>query len=375
MWHLACAGIVWLSACAGRYDGSTGPITGLTSGTFAATVATTATDSSQTFSLASGGVATVGICGPVSSNFDLEIAGQRSSTASNCEFVTFTTVAATTYRVRVIAVSGSGAFNGCWVAGSTACDVPTPVGMACTGAVPPDTATGIPANYYASARNKCGPELLTALTAIVSTQRVLGYTSARDSLYAYIDDLDDDDVIEDIYTGRRAPNVNSRATAFTAKLNAEHAWPQSRGAAEDPAMSDLNHLFAADSTANVTRLNYPFGVITGTVAYQSTNPPTPGDVSRLGFDATGQLVFEPRPSRRGDVARALLYFYTRYNTHRTASFSLTNWTRERAILLQWSDDDPVSAAERTRNNLVYRAQLNRNPYIDWPPFVKAVGGW
>ena len=35
--------------------------------------------------------------------------------------------------------------------------------------------------------------------------------------------------------------------------------------------------------------------------------------------------------------------------------------------------DPVDAAERARNNAIFQAQGNRNPYIDHPEFVDAVG--
>jgi Endonuclease I len=172
-------------------------------------------------------------------------------------------VAGHTYRVRVTAVTGAGEYNGCWTLESGACDVPTPPGGACPGTVPDASSLGLPAGYYDQAQDQCGPELLTALAAIASSQRVLGYTSARDSMYAYVDDLNDDDVIEDLYTGRLAGAVNSRATAFLAHFDAEHTWPRSRGAGEDPAMSDLNIIFASDSTANAMRLNYPFGIVTG----------------------------------------------------------------------------------------------------------------
>jgi endonuclease I len=35
--------------------------------------------------------------------------------------------------------------------------------------------------------------------------------------------------------------------------------------------------------------------------------------------------------------------------------------------------DPVNAADRFRNDLVMGAQGNRNPYIDHPEYVAAVG--
>jgi endonuclease I len=40
--------------------------------------------------------------------------------------------------------------------------------------------------------------------------------------------------------------------------------------------------------------------------------------------------------------------------------------------VKWSEEDPPDAFERARNNLVFRAQLNRNPFIDRPDFAPLV---
>ena len=86
-------------------------------------------------------------------------------------------------------------------------------------------------------------------------------------------------------------------------------------------------------------------------------------------------MFEPRNAKKGDIARAILYFYTRYNLRRTDNFTLENFNDEEAILIQWHNADPPDAFERQRNSLAFRAQGNRNPFIDRPEFVAAVGNW
>ena len=96
-------------------------------------------------------------------------------------------------------------------------------------------------------------------------------------MYANVDDPDNDDIIIDIYVGRSA-TVNSRATAAAVDFNTEHTWPQSRGANEEPAQSDINILFSADEISNSVRLNYPFGVVTGSVDW--TSPAQPGITER-----------------------------------------------------------------------------------------------
>ncbi len=242
---------------------------------------------------------------------------------------------------------------------------------------PPNTCTTAPplvaGGYYDAARNRCGAALLASVQQIVRGQRLLGYTAARDSLYAFIDRGNQPSIV-DVYTGRSVPGVTTRATAASNQINTEHVWPRSRGAEEDPMLSDLHHLFSSDESANSQRSNFPFGAVRGTVLWTSANPPSPGDVSRLGYanGNSGQIVFEPRPSKRGDIARALLYFYTRYNTQRPSAYSLANFAFERDLIVAWAREDAPDAYERARNDLVQRAQGNRNPYIDWPELLTLI---
>jgi endonuclease I len=191
-------------------------------------------------------------------------------------------------------------------------------------------------------------------------------------MYGFVDDPDNDNVIVELYVGDDREGVSDRATALLADLNAEHTWPQSLGAETDPAMSDLNIIFPADETANNRRSNEPFGMVVADTTYVTPLVTTPEEQSVLGDDAQGRLVFEPRDSKKGDIARAILYFYVRYNYQRTANFALTNFNIEEATLLEWARQDPPDEYERARNNLVYRAQGNRNPFIDRPDFLDAI---
>lgn len=248
---------------------------------------------------------------------------------------------------------------------------PPPPPATCETVVPANgTVPGLPDNYYSAAKAKCGAALVTALHQIVRNQRVLGYTFARDSLYAFVDRGNLAEIV-DIYAGRTATGVVSRATALQFGFNTEHTWPRSRGAENDPALSDLHHLFTSDEDANAQRSNHPFGVVTGQVSWSVTTPG--GEVSRTGLNSMGTIVFEPRVSKRGDLARALLYFYVRYKPQPPSGFSLQNFSKERELLLAWHAADPPDAYERARNNNVYRAQGNRNPFIDWPAFGEAIG--
>jgi endonuclease I len=337
-----------------------GPDLGLpVSGRFGGALISSATDSVR-FVAGRGGETTVRVCGPAGTDFDLLAAADSAISPSNCERIVFAAEPGRTYRFAVRATSGAGPYRGCWSGAFVDCGVDAPQ-------------LGV---YWEDAEGLTGAALLAALNDIIDEQTVLGYTFARESLYAHVEDPDDDDVIEDVYVGREAPNVRDIASAAAASLNTEHSWPQSRGANEDPANSDLHILFAADADANGQRSNHPFGDVTGAVLWESPAVPGETERSRLGFDAQGRTVFEPRASRKGDIARALLYFYVRYAADpadRTPSFSLQNFDVEEATLIEWAQQDPPDDFELARHERIFRAQGNRNPFVDRPDFLTAIG--
>ncbi len=219
-----------------------------------------------------------------------------------------------------------------------------------------------PADYYKPAQGLKGPQLLRALSGVVTKHKELGYDLARDVMFADVDDLDNDNIIECDYTDRRLSGITDRRSAYQGGkgFNAEHTWPQSKGA-EGVAKSDLHHLFPTDCEANSRRSSHPFGKVEK-VEW------TDGG-SKLGLNARGETVFEPRDDQKGNTARAILYFYTVYGRQADTS----NFRIEEETLKVWHQQDPVTALERSRNDAVYHFQGNRNPYVDHPEFVQAVG--
>jgi endonuclease I len=221
-----------------------------------------------------------------------------------------------------------------------------------------------PAGYYAAAEGKQGQELLRTLAGVVTKHKDLGYDAARDAMFSEVDDLDGDNVVECDYTGRSLSNITDRQSAYYGGkgFNAEHTWPQSKGAV-GAAKADLNHLFPTDCHANSVRSSYPFGDV-AKVEW------TEGG-SSLGTNAKGQTVFQPRADQKGNTARAILYFYMVYGQRA----DLGNFRIEEETLKRWHQEDPVTEADRARNDAVQRAQGNRNPFVDHPEFVGAVGSF
>ncbi|MEZ0392931.1 MAG: endonuclease I family protein [Pseudobdellovibrionaceae bacterium] len=145
-------------------------------------------------------------------------------------------------------------------------------------------------------------------------------------------------------------------------INIEHTWPQSRFTSHFPTdmqKSDLHHLFPTDSEMNSVRGNHPFGEVSEDKKILKC------ETSRFGKSTWGQpLAFEPPAAHRGNVARALFYFSTRYQMQ-------IDPVQEK-FLKKWHEEDPVDAEEKERNEAIMELQGNRNPFIDFPELARKI---
>jgi len=205
-------------------------------------------------------------------------------------------------------------------------------------------------------QNKSGLELKTSLSEYLQNHTYLTYKDARTEMFSDIQNVDG--WVECVYTGRKIqtsgiPDIN------TTHFNTEHTWPRSLGAEDDIPKADLYHLYATDETANSKRGNYPFGYVVSNITYQEGN-------SKLGNDKNGTIVFEPRDSHKGDVARSLFYFSLRYNNPN--SFL----TSQEKVLREWMVLDPVSDREAYKGEKVYAIQKRYNPFIEYPELIDRI---
>lgn len=226
------------------------------------------------------------------------------------------------------------------------------------------------ATQYRALADARGTDLLLGLRAAVADGHISrSYKEASHELFARVDDTDDDDRVTDLYTGRLITGIDGRAAATASQLNVEHTWPRSSGA-NGAAEADLHHLMTAGEKPNRIRGNFPFGHVVDETWRSRRDAPT---YSVLGRDASGAVVFEPPAGVRGDIARGLLYFATRYGADRQIGVETANFEHELPTLLQWHAADPVDDSERARNDAIAAFQGNRNPYVDRPEFVDQVG--
>lgn len=236
--------------------------------------------------------------------------------------------------------------------------------------------------YYQNANGQKGQALKTALSKIISTgTKDLGYNGLWTAYETT--DLRPDGTIWDIYSNitkynpqkDRAGNYSKEGDVY----NREHTTPQSWFKQASPMKSDLFQVFPSDGYVNNRRGNVPLGETKGE-KYQSAN-----GFSKLGKSTTpgyNGTVFEPADEYKGDLARAYFYMATRYE-NQLGSWSggvyaqssypgLAKWALD--MFIRWADKDPVSKKEVDRNNAVYKLQLNRNPYVDYPGLEQYVWG-
>lgn len=227
----------------------------------------------------------------------------------------------------------------------------------CDGAPLPDEGPGCvacdAAGYWLDTRGLSGDPLVAALHDLSADQLCRDYQTERRFLFTVLD-KDDQGFVECVYTGRKVA-VGSTEPDPT-DMNTEHTWPQSLGADHPPMECDLHHLYPTDADANARRGNYPFGVV--------TRLDEAFGESKLGTDARGQTVFEPRDVHKGNVARSMLYFAMRYGYDTDPALL--------AMYQDWHHLDPPDDRERARTAAIADRLGEANPYVVCPDLVDAL---
>jgi endonuclease I len=204
-----------------------------------------------------------------------------------------------------------------------------------------------------------GRDLEDALYSYLRGQNWVSYDRARLTMYGERGQVDvENGWIECIYTGEL---VRPDGSTTPGDFNTEHIWPRSLGTDFSPAVGDMFHLAPSRASANSARSSYPFG---DTDCLEEGDCFWSSQGSALGLDDTWQTVFQVRPSRRGDVARASFYISIRYG--------LALDHQQESALRRWHAQDPPDAAELARAWRVYDYQWRINPFILKPELVDRI---
>ena len=215
-------------------------------------------------------------------------------------------------------------------------------------------------------------ELRVAVKDSYKPTVVLPFGVARDTMFARIDARNDS--LTCVYTGHTIylnPDLDPTEAAYmngsSNGINTEHTYPQAFGAGSGNPRADMHHLFPTRSPVNTARGNLPFGEIpdnqTDTWFYLNQESSSiPGNQIDL-YSEISDNHFEPREDHKGDVARAMFYFYLMYTAEANAG-NPTFFEAQRSTFCEWHFNDPVSEKEWNRTWGIARYQDDKpNPFV------------
>ncbi len=199
---------------------------------------------------------------------------------------------------------------------------------------------------------------------------VLDYQQARLKMYTEI--YNSNDSVSCVYTGHTLyldptspdPIGLLFQNGSPNGINCEHSYPQSKGADTGNARSDMHHLFPARAAVNEARSNFPFSEIADTKVnnwyYKSISKSSIPEQSIDEYSESTYGLFEPREDFKGNIARAIFYFYTMYELQADRNF----FERMKTTLCDWHQLDPVDSSEWTRTFQIAKYQDSKpNPFI------------
>ncbi|MEK4424065.1 endonuclease [Solibacillus sp. FSL K6-1523] len=229
--------------------------------------------------------------------------------------------------------------------------------------IPPNPAD----DYYKEANGKEGQALKNSLHSIISNHRQLNYSEVWEALRET--DEDPNNVNNVILLYSNESRAKTRNGGNVGDWNREHVWAKSHGnfgTSKGPG-TDIHHLRPTDVQVNSARGNLDFDN---------------GGKAVKGCDGClkSSNSWEPPNRVKGDVARMLFYMATRYEAGDRVDLELNEklnngsapYHGKLSILLEWHEMDPVDEFERNRNEVIFKWQGNRNPFIDHPEWVELI---
>lgn len=220
-----------------------------------------------------------------------------------------------------------------------------------------------------------GQALYNALqNKIDITNNTFTYGDVRDTVLITDEDPENPNNILLIYgydnnncTTQRSRNKNDFGGG-TCEYNREHTFARSNA---NPSMGSVNNnstgisadphnLRPSDQQLNNNRGSKKFAAGSGNAGNVANGNWYPGD------------------EWKGDVARMMMYMYTRYGDRCLPSLNGAGATQTDndmlQIYLQWNVEDPVSDFEDQRNPYLETVYGNRNPFIDNPYLATLIWG-
>jgi endonuclease I len=256
-----------------------------------------------------------------------------------------------------------------------------------------------PNSIYYSTVDTSTPELLrSTLHEVINDHFRFPYTSTITDTWDILElasqDPSNPNNIIDIYKNSSYPKVGGDNTDY----NREHTWPTSLGFPNNVnanyPYTDMHHLFLSNDSYNFSRGNKYYDYCIDSCVEKPTDQNNGvGGIGESNY--TNPDIWEVWNSRKGDIARGLLYLDVRYEgginifgysepdliltDNLTDIFNSETGNNEAvaymgllSVLISWHYEDSVDDFEMQHNNVIETYQTNRNPFVDHPEWVACV---
>lgn len=233
------------------------------------------------------------------------------------------------------------------------------------------TSGGSTAGAYYSTITETDPGLISDLTSLINPHQFISYFNYKQTMmneFELKDTTGGNSYVTCAYSGDRTIFTGAfdwQTSDYSREHVFAHSWMPSYPAdsPESEEYTDLHNLHPVQfSLVNAVRSNYPLGeVVTVQSSYLG---------SKIGLNAQGEKVFEPRDDMKGNAARAMMYMAVCYNGQSgiwafpsQISFAIL-YGQDQEVIKNWHFTDLPDNYEIARNEYVNNVQNNRNPFID-----------
>jgi hypothetical protein len=211
---------------------------------------------------------------------------------------------------------------------------------------------------------------LNDLSGLINPHTVVSYFNYKQTMmnqFEIRDTTNGQSYVTCVYSGEKKvfnDPFDWTAQGYSREHTYSHSWMPTFPAdnPEKPEYNDQHNLYPTNlQQANTPRSNLPLEEVTGSVVFTYLE-------GNVGYNASNQLVYEPRAAQKGNAARAIFYMATCYN-----GVAGNNWqiptNQSQASLKEWHFNDLPDNYEIARNEYIFSLQGNRNPYVDSVQFA------
>ncbi len=223
-------------------------------------------------------------------------------------------------------------------------------------------------NYY-NGISSSSPTLSADLRTLINPHTQITYFMYKQTMmneFEVADTTNGQSFVTCVYSGEKKvfdDPFDWTPTGYSREHTFAHSWMPTWPAdnPEQPEYTDQHNLWPANlNEANTPRSNLPLGEVAGTPVFTYLE-------GSVGTNSSGQMVYQPRDSHKGNAARSIFYMVVAYDF--PLSGDLDSDKQDPDLLKQWHFADLPDNREIARHEYIYDLQGNRNPFIDSVDFV------